>query len=207
MVNRRPGRPRRGTDDGRQRILAAAQELFATHGYDHTTVRAVASHAGCDPALIAYHFGSKKGLFAQVMMLALSPSTVLELALPGDPDTLGPRLLAQVVEVWDRPEAGVPLTRLVEAFMTDRDVLRTFREYVDRELTARLVEYFGGLHATERATAVLTLVIGTVFARYVVRIPSIADQPADAFLTALAPSAAAATARRPFGTPPRARRP
>jgi AcrR family transcriptional regulator len=206
MVNKRPGRPRRGTDDGRQRILSAAQELFATHGYDHTTVRAVASRAGCDPALIAYHFGSKKGLFAQVMMLVLSPSSVLELALPGDPDTLGPRLLARVVEAWDRPDAGIPLTRLVDAFLTDPDVLRTFREYVDRELSARLVEYFGGLRATERATAVLTLVIGTVFARYVVRVPSIADQPADAFLAAMTPPAAAATARRPLRTP-RARRP
>jgi AcrR family transcriptional regulator len=205
MVNNRRGRPPRGTSDARKRILTAAHELFSEHGYDRTTVRSVAARAECDPALIAYHFGSKKGLFAQVMALALSPSAVLEAAFDGDPETVGTRLLAQVMRAWEHPDAAVPLSRLVEAALSDEEVLRTFREYLDREVMARLVEYFGGPRATERATALLTLVIGTIFGRYVVRVPSIAEQPANEYLTALAPATLTATRRRPRAsseTPP-----
>ncbi|MDV3222987.1 TetR/AcrR family transcriptional regulator, partial [Intrasporangium sp.] len=204
MVNKRRGRPRAGEADGRERILIAAQELFAARGYDRTTLRAVAARAGCDPALIAYHFGSKKGLFGQVMTLALSPTAVLERSLSGDPDTLVTRLLTLVTQAWEHPDAAIPLGRLVEAAMSDEEVLRSFREYIDREIMARLVEFFGGPHATERATAVLTLVIGTIFARYVVRVPAIAQQPADQYLAALAPVSRAATHSR---VGPAARRP
>jgi AcrR family transcriptional regulator len=185
-----------GTEDAKERLVAAAQALFATHGYDGTTLRAVARQARCDPALIAYHFGSKRGLFAHVMTLALSPTTVLERALPGDPDTVGVRLLAHVVRAWDRPDVAGSLSRLVQASMTDDDVMRTFREYLDREIMGPLVEYLGGADATARASAILTLVIGAIFGRYVVQVPSIARQAPERYLAALAPPARSASSRR-----------
>ena len=35
-----------------ERILTAARQLFGEHGYDRTTIRAVATAAGSDPGLV-----------------------------------------------------------------------------------------------------------------------------------------------------------
>ena len=44
------------------RILAAARDEFAEHGWAGTAIRAVARTADVDPALIYHYFGSKEGL-------------------------------------------------------------------------------------------------------------------------------------------------
>lgn len=48
------------------RILDAAEQLFAEHGYDGVTLRQIATLAKVDVALTNYHFGSKNGLFRAV---------------------------------------------------------------------------------------------------------------------------------------------
>ena len=47
----------------RRAILDAARSAFATHGYDQTTIRAVAGAAGVDASMVMRYFGSKAGLF------------------------------------------------------------------------------------------------------------------------------------------------
>lgn len=62
------GRPR-SRDGGGNRdtlILDAAERLFAYHGYDAVTLRAVAREADVDLALIGYYFGAKQKLFDTV---------------------------------------------------------------------------------------------------------------------------------------------
>src|SRR5208283_5345824 len=50
----------------RERIMDAAEELFAEHGFDGVTVRQVTRKADVDVALAHYYFGTKKGLFDAV---------------------------------------------------------------------------------------------------------------------------------------------
>ncbi len=50
--------------DARERIAAAATDLFGRHGVRGTTVKMVAEQAGVSPALVIHHFGSKDGLRA-----------------------------------------------------------------------------------------------------------------------------------------------
>ncbi len=52
----------------KERILDAAEELFALHGYDGVTLRQIADKAGVDVALASYHFGKKRDLFDAVFM-------------------------------------------------------------------------------------------------------------------------------------------
>jgi AcrR family transcriptional regulator len=49
-----------------KRILDAAEELFALHGYDGVTMRKIASLADVDVALASYHFGKKIDVFNAV---------------------------------------------------------------------------------------------------------------------------------------------
>ena len=68
MQKRRPGRPKQsgGAPDTADRLLDAAEALFAERGFYGVTTREVSAAAGVDDALIYYHFSSKKGLFDAV---------------------------------------------------------------------------------------------------------------------------------------------
>ena len=54
-------------------ILDAARSLFATRGYEQTTIRAVAAQAGIDASMVMRYFGSKAGLFAAAATIDLDP--------------------------------------------------------------------------------------------------------------------------------------
>lgn len=57
-------RPKRPTKD---KLMDAAEKLFALRGYHGTSVRAITGAAGVDLALVNYHFGNKKHLLAAVI--------------------------------------------------------------------------------------------------------------------------------------------
>jgi TetR/AcrR family transcriptional regulator, regulator of cefoperazone and chloramphenicol sensitivity len=55
--------PRLASDlTAKARVREAALELFAERGFDATTVRHIAAHAGVSPGLVIHHFGSKQGV-------------------------------------------------------------------------------------------------------------------------------------------------
>lgn len=56
----------------RGRILDAATEEFAAHGFAGARVDAIARSAGCNKQLIYHYFGNKSGLYEAVAMKALT---------------------------------------------------------------------------------------------------------------------------------------
>ncbi|MEU8578154.1 TetR/AcrR family transcriptional regulator [Streptomyces asoensis] len=152
------GRPQ-GNPPTRESIVSAARTLFLERGYRRTTVRAVAGAAGVDPALIAYHFGSKKGLFADVMQFQCARALTVDDVLDGDPATLADRLIDAVTHLWEDAD----FRRLTAQGDEAADAIR---EYLEQELLARLVEFLGGRDATARATAVVTILGGLIYTRY-----------------------------------------
>ena len=88
------------------RILDAAEQLFAEHGYDGVTLRQIATLADVDVALTSYHFGSKDSLFRAVferraVLLNAARMTALDACLaqaaPGTPT------LEAVIDAYLRP--------------------------------------------------------------------------------------------------------
>lgn len=60
MKKKTPARP------GKERILDAAEQLFARRGFYGVSLRDITQAAGVDVALVGYHFGGKRALFTAV---------------------------------------------------------------------------------------------------------------------------------------------
>lgn len=68
------------THPTRERILDAAEELFAQRGYEGVSVRKIMSKAEADVSLAYYHFKSKRDLFDQVMLRRVKHVNAIRLA-------------------------------------------------------------------------------------------------------------------------------
>jgi AcrR family transcriptional regulator len=64
----------------RDRILKAAERLFAERGYDGTSIRAIVAKARVNQAAINYHFDGKDGLYREVLRAAFRALTEQQLA-------------------------------------------------------------------------------------------------------------------------------
>lgn len=54
--------------DTKSQIIEIARKLFAQHGFDGVSVRAICSEVGCNVSAISYYFGSKEELFNATVM-------------------------------------------------------------------------------------------------------------------------------------------
>ncbi|MDR1075672.1 MAG: TetR family transcriptional regulator [Xanthomonadaceae bacterium] len=83
----------------RDRILGAAEELFAAHGFAGTSLRQVTRRANVNIAAVNYYFGSKENLINEVFRrrmdeLSSQRMTLLEAARRERPGALEPILAA-----------------------------------------------------------------------------------------------------------------
>jgi AcrR family transcriptional regulator len=78
----------RPSDVTRQRILNAAERMFADRGYDATSIRALVAKARVNQAAINYHFGGKDGLYREVLHQAFRVLTEHQLVHAQEVKTL-----------------------------------------------------------------------------------------------------------------------
>ncbi|APR79094.1 Transcriptional regulator, TetR family protein [Minicystis rosea] len=89
------------TPDTRVRILRAALEEFGAHGYQSTSIQAIAAQVGVSKAAVLYHFKSKDEILAALtapMLDAMEAAIVAaEMAAPSE---AGWKALTGLLEVW-----------------------------------------------------------------------------------------------------------
>lgn len=119
----------------KDRILGAAEELFAQHGFAGTSLRQVTSRADVNIAAVNYHFGSKDNLVNEVFRRRMDDMTArrlgqLKTALEQRPGELEP-ILAAFVEpalamAQDRHGGGAFVRVVARAYAEKNDGLRQF---------------------------------------------------------------------------------
>lgn len=67
MINFVPSNQVMEKEDKRANILEAAERLFMELGYEGTSTRQIAKEAGANMSMINYYFGSKEGVFMEIM--------------------------------------------------------------------------------------------------------------------------------------------
>lgn len=135
-ARRRLGRPRKEDQQNlrpsRDRLLDAAAELFARHGFDATPVDAIAARAGLTVGALYRHFDTKGALLLDVIRRAL---TSLPIARHMRGDSGRAELLPQMVALYMAPDSR-RLRRLVIELHTaasrKQGVARLFREFSER---------------------------------------------------------------------------
>ena len=142
----------------KDRILYAAEELFAQQGFASTSLRQVTSRADVNIAAVNYHFGSKENLVNEVFRRRMDDMSrerlaALQLAVEAHPGELEP-ILAAFVEpalamAQDRHGGGAFIRVIARAYAESNDSLRKFLSdqygHVPREFAKALGACVSGL--------------------------------------------------------------
>ena len=119
----------------KDRILGAAEELFAQFGFAGTSLRQVTSRADVNIAAVNYHFGSKENLVNEVFRRRMDEMSekrlsALKAAVDAGADDLEP-ILAAFVEpalamAQDRHGGASFMRVIARAYAEKNDALRKF---------------------------------------------------------------------------------
>lgn len=184
---RRRGRPRGGSD-ARERILAAAVEEFGEHGYDRATIRAIAARAGVDPALVHHYFGTKSDLFVEVVDIPLRPDRDVPEILAGPREEVGERLVRYLLERFEQPEVRRRGILVLRGIVGAGPMAQPLAGFLSRELLRRIAAATGAEDGELRASLASSQMGGLLMARYVLRLPPLAEAPIEEVVARVGPT-------------------
>ncbi len=190
-TTRRRGR-RQGEPVSRETVLRAAKRQFAEHGYEKSTLRAIAGDAHVDPSMVLYLFGSKEQLFRESMRLIVNPDVLVAALTEGSGDIgieAGTRLVRAYLQIWEDPETAASMVSMLQSATSNRDAHEAFRGFMqDYVLSAVSGALGGGPQARLRAMLAATNLVGTAMLRYVMCVPPLATLDVDEVVALIAPS-------------------
>jgi AcrR family transcriptional regulator len=177
MADQLPAHPPRDAARTRAQLLHVARAAFGRHGYDGTTVRAIAAEAGVAPNLITRYFGGKAGLYAAATALRLDVESVLA----GDPESLGARIARKVVRRWELAEPEDALLMMLRSAATSDEAAASLTRFLEQQALEPLAAHLAATDgcspasARDRATSVGSFIMGVVTMRYLMRSGPLAE--------------------------------
>ncbi len=162
----------------KDRILDAAEKLYAEYGFAETSTRAITHAAGVNLAAVNYHFGSKEGLFRDLVARRFDPINAERIARLDALEALGEPSLEQVLEALVAPILALRLNdprgagllvqitgRLTSPKQTHTDELgEIFRKTSERFMAAlrRCIPELGEREQLWRLNCTIGVMIGTM---------------------------------------------
>ncbi|MBI1359001.1 MAG: TetR family transcriptional regulator [Alphaproteobacteria bacterium] len=148
----------------RAAIVASARKAFAEHGYEGAGLRGIAEGAGVTAMMIGRYFGSKEGLFGEVVSDTMRDPVILAEANLGRADLS--RAFAEAL-VGLTTHGQTPLDGFLILFRstTSATAARIARERIAQVHHATAKAAISGEHASERAALFLAVVAGVQMMR------------------------------------------
>jgi AcrR family transcriptional regulator len=116
-------------DATRNKLLDAAERLFAEKGFEHTSVRDITAKAGTNVAAVNYHFGGKDNLYREVFHRRLA--------------NLREQRISTLADLFESPGATATLEDVISTFtsaflepLMDHGEGRLLIELIAREMSS-----------------------------------------------------------------------
>jgi AcrR family transcriptional regulator len=174
----------RKSDRTRSAILAAAREQFARNSYDKTSLRAIAADAGIDPAMIVRYFTNKELLFAAAVDLDLHLPDLREVPA----HRRGEVFTRHFIDQWEGEDRNEALPILLRSAVTHEGAARHLREIFATQVRRIVARVSAPADAEARAGLVSSQLLGLAMARYVLRLPGVADIAPDEVVRRIGPT-------------------
>jgi AcrR family transcriptional regulator len=154
---------RRDAAATREAILRAGVEAFTRAGYDGVGVREIAQNAGVTAMLVNRYFGSKEGLFAEVVEVSLTERTVLG----NDPATLARDVAATLVRPTPDADNLDPFLLVLRSAPNPR-AAEILRAGIEKHVEQHVFDVAPATRGTGRAAIALALINGFWLMRKVI---------------------------------------
>ena len=150
----------------RERIVEAAEALFAEHGFENVSLREITNAAGANVASVNYHFGSKEKLIEALVESYTTP--------------LNERRLALLDELEEQHRGGpVPVEEILRAFLEPLQAQITRSELSDRlfcKFMGRLMNEQGGSCLPESVEPQFREMVARFAAAFRLAIPELSEE-------------------------------
>lgn len=162
-------------------ILAAARDRFANDGYERATIRAIATDAGIDAALVMRYFGNKEKLF--------SAAAEFDLRIPDlsvvPVEKLGQALADHFVQRWDSDDTFKALLR---AAVTNEVAVARMQDILKVQLAPAVAKLIPDpKKAGIRAGLMTSQALGMALSRHILLFPPLIALSKDQVASLLGP--------------------
>lgn len=139
----------------RQRLMDAAEVLFAEHGLGGPSVRMIVSQIGANVAAIRFHFGSLEGLKRAVLLRRFEPLAARRLCdlQQARSEAAGALDVAAIVRIWFAPVQEMLLSddpgerafpRILARMLVEQDP--AYQALLEHELDTHIQDFVDELH-------------------------------------------------------------
>lgn len=150
-------------------------------------MRAIATDAAVDPALIFQFFGSKEGLFTAAVRWPFTPDAASAAIMDGPRSKTGHRLARFFTTVWDDPDRRAPVLGMLRAATTSELAARLLRESLNAHVLGPVAARLDQPDAALRMSLCGAHLVGVGIARYIVRLEPIASLDTDELVDLIGP--------------------
>ena len=158
----------------RARILAAGKTIFASKGYERTTIRNVAGAADIHPSMVIRYFGSKERLFAAAVTFDLRlPPNLMQTPK----NEIGMALVHHFLDRWEGQTAGDELPSLLRAAVTHPKARERMVQIMEQQVAPFVKRLCAAGKSRECAALIASQLLGLAYARYVLKFPSVVRLP------------------------------
>jgi AcrR family transcriptional regulator len=162
------GRKRLNPGEARERIVEAAEKLFAAEGYDAVSFRDLTEAAGVSLSAIHYHFGSKQAVLSEIFVRRASLLTQRRLDLLESARRYhgAPLSLESLLDAFLRPAFEVTHGDRNELFNRLRARVAVERSAVTREIVSSAFDENDAIFVAELSATLPELSLEDIYWRF-----------------------------------------